>query len=111
MTSLSQAVPVLLVPLYSDGYSFSLMAYSDDWGGSWQVSTPLCGAGNIQPSVVRRRDGSLYVLMRDNGPPPKRLMASSSPDRGETWTPVIDTDIPNPGSGADVIGLRNGRVR
>jgi predicted neuraminidase len=98
----------LVVPLYSDGYSFSLMAFSDNWGDSWQVSSPLCGAGNIQPSVVRRHDGSLFAMMRDNGPPPKRLMASSSSDRGETWTPVVDTDLPNPGSGAEVIGLKNG---
>ena len=25
----------LIVPLYSDGFSFSLMAISDDWGGTW----------------------------------------------------------------------------
>src|SRR5262249_28837350 len=43
-----------------------------------------------------------------NGPPPKRLMMSESRDRGQTWSPVVDTDIPNPGSGAEVIGLTNG---
>lgn len=98
----------LLVPLYSDGFSFSLMAFSDDWGGTWQASAPLCGAGNIQPSVVRRKDGSLYCLMRDNGPPPKRLHQSESRDRGETWSPVTDSLIPNPGAGAEIISLRNG---
>src|SRR5688572_7686022 len=25
----------LIVPLYSDGFSFSLMAITDDWGQSW----------------------------------------------------------------------------
>jgi predicted neuraminidase len=98
----------LIVPLYSDGFSFSLMAISDDWGKSWHTSTPLVGAGNIQPSIVRRKDGSLYTLMRDNGPAPKRLQASESRDRGETWTPVVDTDLPNPGSGAEIISLKNG---
>jgi len=68
----------LIVPLYSDGFSFSLMAITDDWGATWHTSTPLVGAGNIQPSIVKRRDGSLYTLMRDNGPPPKRLMVSRS---------------------------------
>jgi hypothetical protein len=63
----------LIVPLYHDGFSFSLMAITDDWGQTWHTSTPLIGAGNIQPSLVRRRDGSLYTLMRDNGPPPHRL--------------------------------------
>ncbi len=98
----------LLVPLYHDGFSFSLMAITDDWGSTWHFSTPLVGAGNIQPSIVRRQAGSLYTLMRDNGPPPKRLQQSQSGDRGETWSPVTDTDLPNPGSGAEIIALRNG---
>jgi predicted neuraminidase len=98
----------LIVPLYSDGFSFSLMAYTDDWGRSWRTSNPLCGAGNIQPSIVQRKDGSLYTLMRDNGPAPQRLHQSSSYDRGETWTEVTDSDLPNPGSGAEIIRLRNG---
>ena len=98
----------LIVPLYSDGFSFSLMAITDDWGKSWFTSTPLVGAGNIQPSIVRKRDGSLLALMRDNGPPPKRLHMSESFDRGKTWSPVVDSSIPNPGSGAEVISLRNG---
>lgn len=98
----------LIVPLYHDGFSVSLMAITDDWGATWHTSTPLVGAGNIQPSIVRRADGNLYTLMRDNGPPPHRLMQSESGDRGETWSPVTDSEHPNPGSGAEIIGLRNG---
>jgi predicted neuraminidase len=98
----------LIVPLYSDGFSFSLMAITDDWGTSWKTSAPLCGFGNIQPSIVQRKDGSLFTLMRDNGPPPKRLHQSNSRDRGETWSEVTDTDFPNPGSGAEITTLRNG---
>jgi predicted neuraminidase len=98
----------LIVPLYSDGFSFSLMAFTDDWGKSWHTSTPLVGPGNIQPSIVQRKDGSLYTLMRDNGPAPKRLHQSESKDRGETWSPVTDSSHPNPGSGAEVIKLKNG---
>jgi hypothetical protein len=99
----------LIVPLYSDGFSFSLMAITDDWGATWKTSTPLCGGGNIQPSIVQRKDGSLYTLMRDNGPAPKRLHQSSSMDRGQTWSKVTDSDLPNPGSGDEIIGLKNGR--
>jgi predicted neuraminidase len=98
----------LIVPLYSDGFSISLMAISDDWGATWKTSTPLVGRGNIQPSLARRRDGTLVAYMRDNGPPPKRLMTSQSTDRGETWGPVADTDLPNPGAGAEVLILDNG---
>ena len=98
----------LIVPLYHDGFSFSLMAITDDWGLTWHTSAPLVGAGNIQPSLVQRRDGSLYTLMRDNGPPPHRLQQSDSMDQGETWSAVTDTALPNPGSGAEIISLRNG---
>jgi predicted neuraminidase len=98
----------LIVPLYSDGFSFSLMAISDDWGGTWKTSTPLVGAGNIQPSLARKKDGTLIAYMRDNGPAPKRLMVSRSTDRGETWSPVEDSEVPNPGTGAEVIVLANG---
>jgi predicted neuraminidase len=98
----------LIVPLYSDGFSFSLMAITDDWGKTWRASTPLVGGGNIQPSIVRKKDGTLYTLMRDNGPAPKRLQVSESRDRGETWSSVRDSELPNPGSGAEIIALRNG---
>ena len=58
----------LIVPLYSDGFSFSLMAITDDWGATWKTSTPLVGRGNIQPSLARMKDGTLVAYMRDNGP-------------------------------------------
>ena len=32
-----------------------------------------------------------------------------SRDGGLTWSPVTDSDLPNPGSGAEIINLRNGR--
>jgi predicted neuraminidase len=98
----------LIVPLYSDGFSFSLMAISDDWGATWKTSTPLVGRGNIQPTLARKKDGTLVAYMRDNGPAPKRLMISRSTDRGETWSTVEDSDLPNPGAGAEVLVLASG---
>ena len=99
----------LIVPLYSDGFSFSLMAITDDWGQTWKTSTPLVGLGNIQPSIARKRDGTLVAYMRDNGPAPKRLMISRSTDRGDTWSQVQDTQLPNPGAGAEVRVLASGK--
>ncbi|MBK9137720.1 MAG: exo-alpha-sialidase [Verrucomicrobia bacterium] len=98
----------LIVPVYHDGFSFSLMAITDDWGQTWRTSTPLIGAGNIQPAIARAADGSLYTVMRDNGPPPKRLQHAWSRDRGETWGETTDSTLLNPGSAADLIHLRNG---
>ncbi|MHC4495170.1 MAG: sialidase family protein [Planctomycetota bacterium] len=98
----------IIVPLYSDGFSFSLMAITDNGGKTWQFSEPLVGPGNIQASIAKKRDGTLLAYMRDNGPPPQRLHVSSSKDKGMTWSTVNDSELPNPGSGADLVTLRNG---
>ena len=98
----------MILPLYSDGFSFSLMAITDDGGTHWQFSEPLVAPGNIQPSIAIKKDGTLVAYMRDNGPPPKRLMISESKDRGLTWSMVRDSELPNEGSGADIVTLENG---
>lgn len=98
----------MIVPLYSDGFSISIMAYTDDWGETWQTGPPLVGSGNIQPAIALKKSGELVAYMRDNGFPPKRLHVSSSADNGETWSPVRDTGIPNPGTLCDVVTLENG---
>ncbi len=99
----------ILLPLYSDGYSFSLMAITDDGGKTFMASQVIVGAGSIQPSIARRKGGSLVAYMRDNGPPPKRVLESESKDNGETWTIARDTDIPNSGTGLEVLVLKDGR--
>ena len=98
----------IIVPLYSDGFSFSLMAITDNGGKNWKFSEPLVGPGNIQASIAKKTDGTLVAYMRDNGPPPQRLHVSSSKDKGLTWSPVRDSKLPNPGSGADIVTMRNG---
>lgn len=98
----------MIIPLYSDGFSFSLMAYTDDLGENWKFSAPLVGGGNIQPAIAQTKSGELVAYMRDNGGAPKRLHISRSKDDGKTWSYVRDTDLPNPGSGADIVTLKNG---
>lgn len=99
----------MLVGLYSDGFSFSLVGITDDLGKSWSFSDPIVGGGNIQPSFARRRDGTIVAYMRDNGPPPKRVLVSESKDRGQTWSRVRDHDVlANPGSGLELMHTRDG---
>jgi hypothetical protein len=98
----------MILPLYSDGFSFSLMAITDDGGKNWKFSEPLVGAGNIQASIAIKNDGTLTAYMRDNGPRPKRLHMSSSSDSGMTWSTVKDSELLNSGAGSDVVTLRNG---
>ncbi len=97
----------ILLPLYSDTFSFSLMAISDDDGKTWRASQPLIGFGAIQPSVLRRDDGTLVAYMRENGVT-RKIRVCESKDDGETWGPVGMSELPNPGSGLDAVRLQNG---
>ncbi|MHC4146279.1 MAG: exo-alpha-sialidase, partial [Planctomycetota bacterium] len=99
----------ILLPLYSDGYNVCLVAISDDNGENWRASKPIVGLGPIQPSIVRKKDGTLVAYMRDSGNAPYRVLTSTSTDDGESWSPAIDTKIPNPGSSLEAITLQDGR--
>ena len=98
----------ILLPLYSDTFSISIMAISDDDGRTWRASQPLIGFGNIQPAVLRRRDGTLVAYMRENGPR-DRIRVCESKDDGVSWGAVGESTLPNPGSGLDGVALASGR--
>lgn len=99
----------ILLPLYSDGYNLSLVAISDDNAETWKPSLPIVGRGNIQPAILRKKDGSLVAYMRDNGDAPGRIQKSISTDNGYTWTPCEKTTLPNPGASVDALALNDGR--
>lgn len=98
----------ILLPLYSDGFNLSLIAISDDMGETWLPGLPIVGRGNIQPSIVRKMDGTLLAFMRDNGDEPGRIMKSISIDNGYEWSSAEDTGLPNPGTSVEAIVLENG---
>jgi len=98
----------ILLPLYSDGFNVSLVAISDDDGENWRASLPIVGLGAVQPSLVRRKDGTVVAYLRDDGEAPKRVLMSMSKDDGESWSVALDIDIPNPGSSLNVISLKDG---
>lgn len=97
----------ILLPLYTDTYSISIMAISDDQGKNWFASKPLLGFGNIQPAVLRRDNGTLVAYMRENGIS-GRVRVSQSVDDGLTWTVATGSQLPNPGSGLDGMRLASG---
>jgi BNR repeat-like domain len=97
----------IVLPVYSDTFSISIMALSDDAGATWYPSKPLIGFGNIQPTVLRRDDATLVAYMRENGRL-NRIRVSESKDDGVTWSVVRETELPNPGSGIDGARLANG---
>ena len=97
----------ILLPLYTDTFSISIMAVSDDGGRTWYASEPLLGLGNIQPTILRRDDGTLIAYMRENGVT-GRIRVSQSTDDGLHWSPVTSSSLPNPGAGIDGVRLVNG---
>lgn len=97
----------LILPLYSDGYNFSLMAISEDDGATWLPSLPLVGRGPIQPAVVQKKNGNLLAYLRDSGDWPPRVQFSESADGGQSWSAATKTDIPNTAS-VELLALRNG---
>ena len=70
----------ILLPLYSDGFNFGMIAISDDEGSTWRSSLPIVGRGLNQPSLVVRNDGSIDAYMRDDGDEPGRILISHSDD-------------------------------
>ena len=99
----------ILLPLYSDGFNFSLIAISDDNGESWYPSLPIISRGGVQPALVQKKDQHIMAYMRDNGDDPGRLQLSESADLGKTWSAAIKTDIPNAGSSVEALVLQDGR--
>ncbi len=98
----------ILLPLYSDGFGFGLIAISEDDGLSWKSSLPIVGRGLNQPSLVEREDGVIDAYMRDDGDEPGRILISHSQDEGYSWTYAQKSDIPNPGASVEVIKLISG---
>jgi YhcH/YjgK/YiaL family protein len=98
----------ILLPLYSDGYNMSMVAISDDDGGTWRCSLPIVGRGNVQPALVQKKDGTIVAYMRDNGDAPPRVQVSESADSGQSWTAAQKTTIPNTAS-VELISLKDGR--
>lgn len=98
----------ILLPLYSDGFNFSMIAISGDDGSTWHASLPIVGRGNVQPALALKKDGTISAFMRDNGDAPSRVQVSQSTDKGESWSVATKTDIPNTAS-VELLVLKDGR--
>nr|MCU0325449.1 exo-alpha-sialidase [Spirosomataceae bacterium] len=98
----------IILPLYSDGYNFSLTGISEDNGNTWRPSLPIVGRGPIQPAIVRKKNGNLIAYMRDSGDEPSRVHMSESKDNGESWSATQKTEIPNTAS-VELLVLKDGK--
>jgi predicted neuraminidase len=98
----------MMLGLYSDVFDCSLSAFTQDGGETWEFSKPmiLSSFGNIQPALVRKKDGNIVAFMRSGGFI-RRIRRAESADGGMTWTEV-PMEIPNPGSSVAAVGLKSG---
>ncbi|MEX2682685.1 MAG: exo-alpha-sialidase [Candidatus Sigynarchaeota archaeon] len=106
---------------------FSVFYLSDDQGKTWKergrVKIPddevpdvvlqnrkrKWGRLVLQPTVVERKDGTLWALMRAARPVGKMYQTVST-DNGETWSPAKPYILPNPGGGFHMIRLQSGNL-
>jgi predicted neuraminidase len=83
---------------------------SRDGGATWQVVRPPSTVGApieaIQPSILIHADGRLQAVGRTRS---GRIFETWSADRGQIWTPVTLTTLPNPSAGTDAVTLKDGR--
>ena len=66
-------------------------------------------AGLIQPAVVSLGGRHLRFYARSQTRT-ARIAVADSNDAGKTWTQPHFIDLPNPNSGIDAVGLRDGRI-
>lgn len=60
----------------------------------------------IQPSILIHKDGRLQILARTRN---TKLATSWSSDKGDTWSKVTLSDVPNNNSGTDAVTMKDGR--
>ncbi len=98
----------LLLPAYDDLWSRSLFFTSKD-GSTWNfLSAVPSTPGNLQPAVVRLSSGRLLAVMRNKEP--GRLWTMASDNNGKTWSAPQNSNFPNPGSAAQILGLADGNL-
>lgn len=125
----------LICPSSTEGDGWKVhFEITEDWGKTWRkvgpidaseaIPTHLQGVENlnfdmeggdntvkntvqaIQPSILIHKDGRLQILCRSRN---AKVATAWSSDKGETWSPLTLTTLPNNNSGTDAVTLQDGR--
>jgi predicted neuraminidase len=100
----------ILLPVYDENTWQSRMLLSEDEAQSWRLTAPISTPpGNIQPCLAPLSDGRLLAYLRTGGPG-GWIWRTTSSDGGVTWKVPTPTDLPNPNSGIDLLGLQSGSL-
>jgi len=100
-----------ILPAYQQAIYQSQFLFSVDRGQTWEATSPLLTLpdNNLQPALVQLSDGSLYALMRSSAESGFTWEGRST-SCGKSWSLTERRDLPNPGSGIDLIQLADGRL-
>jgi alpha-L-rhamnosidase len=82
---------------------------SNDFGKTWKMVGPINDGKTIsaiQPTILIYKDGRLQILTRSEN---RAILESWSSDKGETWSPLTKTSLPNNNAGIDAVTLKDGR--
>ncbi|MGO9110245.1 MAG: sialidase family protein [Thermoguttaceae bacterium] len=99
----------ILCPASSENHGWRVhFERSRDGGQTWTATAPVNDGkeiGAIQPSILLHGDRLQAVGRTKQG----KIFEVWSDDGGKTWGTMALTDLPNPNSGIDAVGLRDGR--
>ena len=76
--------------------------YSDDNGMTWKRSEEVSNPSGVvaqEPGVIELNDGTIMMFIRTNG---GFQYLSYSNDKGQTWSPMIASNLPSPVSPASI---------
>jgi len=100
----------LISPTSTEGNGWKVhFEISEDNGKTWRMVGPINDGKTlnaIQPSILTHKDGKLQILARSRD---RAVLESWSSDKGETWSPLAKTSLPNNNSGTDAVTLKDGR--
>lgn len=98
----------LICPTSTEGHGWQVhFEMTRDWGKTWTKTAPPAGKeAAIQPSILFHKDGSLQALCRSQN---RAILETWSRDKGQTWSPLKPTSLPNNNSGTDAVTLNDGR--
>jgi len=81
---------------------------SRTWTRHGPIVHPKYPQGIIQPAIVPIPGNRLRMFVRSKKI--GRICVADSADGGKTWTDARETSLPNPDSGIDAVGLKDGRI-
>jgi len=85
------------------------MELTNDFGKTWEKVVPVSNGKTyiaIQPCILVHENGDLQILCRSKN---SMIVESWSTDKGQTWSLLRESALPNNNSGIDAVSLADGR--